>query len=88
MRSQTLSLLGASLLERRKYAEAEPLLTRGDEGLKSREVRAWPQQKKAVPEAAARLVQLDESWGKPEKATEWRHKLAAAKEVPYPSKGR
>jgi serine/threonine protein kinase/tetratricopeptide (TPR) repeat protein len=88
LRFQTMSLLGASLLGQREYAEAEPLLIRGYEGLKSREARFFPQLKKTVPEAAARLVQLYEAWGKPEKAAEWRHKLTAAKEVPHPSKGR
>jgi serine/threonine protein kinase len=76
VRSLTMSLLGASLLGQREYAEAEPLLIRGYEGLKSREVWGFPQIKKTVPEAAARLVQLYEAWGKPEKAAEWRAKLA------------
>ena len=86
MRSQTMSLLGASLLGQREYAEAEPKLIRGYEGLKSRKVGGCPQLNKAVPEAAARLVQLYEAWGKPEKAAEWRAKVqpSAAAERPKP----
>jgi hypothetical protein len=76
LRSQTMSLLGASLLGQRKYAEAEPLLIRGYEGLKSRELR-FRQFQKTVPEAAARLVQLYEAWGKPEKAADSRAKLTS-----------
>ena len=49
-----MNLLGASLLGQREYVEAEPLLIRGYEGLKSREARFLPQIKKTVPEAAAR----------------------------------
>ena len=75
VRFQTMSLLGACLLGQREHAEAEPLLIGGYEGLKSREAEMLPQNAKNVPQAAARLVQLYEAWGKPEKAAEWRTKL-------------
>jgi hypothetical protein len=84
LRFQSMSLLGASLLGQREYAEAEPLLIRGYEGLKSREARFLPQIKKTVPEAAARLVQLYEAWDKPEKAGEWRAKLQPPAEADRP----
>ena len=82
-RFQAMNLLGASLLGQREYAEAEPLLIRGYEGLKSRETRLFPLVQKTVPEAAALLAQLYEAWGKPEKAAEWRAKLPpVAAELP------
>jgi eukaryotic-like serine/threonine-protein kinase len=77
VRFQTMSLLGACLLGRGEYAEAEPLLIRAYEGLESRDAEMLPQIKKMIPEAAARLVQLYEAWGKPVKAAEWRAKHSA-----------
>jgi hypothetical protein len=74
----TESLLGASLLGQKKYAEAETLLLAGYEGLKQREETTSPLHKYRLTEAIERLVQLYEAWAKPEKAAEWRAKLPAA----------
>src|SRR5262249_55022985 len=72
----TQSTLGGSLVAQKKFAEAEPLLVSGFEGLKERE-RAIPSRRRShVREAVERLVQLYDGWGKKEKANEWREKLA------------
>jgi tetratricopeptide (TPR) repeat protein len=66
------SMLGAALLGQREYAEAEPLLRGGYEGLKQR-AGAIPVLFRARPaEAADRLVELYTRWGKPDEAAKWR----------------
>jgi serine/threonine protein kinase len=74
-RYRTMSQLGAALAGQAKYAEAEPLLIGGYAGLKAREAKIVAFQKKKLAEAAARIVPFYESWGKPEKAAQWRKKL-------------
>lgn len=73
------SLLGVSLLNQRKYAEAETLLLRGYNGLAhttdmipssslvhSRQLVEW-------------LVRLYEKWNKPEQAALWRERLESSR---------
>jgi tetratricopeptide (TPR) repeat protein len=72
----TRSLLGGSLLGQKKYAEAEPLIVAGYEGLKAREAKIPPPGKPRFTDAAERVVGLYEEWGKKEKAAEWRTRLA------------
>jgi hypothetical protein len=72
------SLLGGALLQRQKYADAEPLLQQGYEGMKQREATIPHQSKDRLGEAVARLVQLYEAWGNKEKADLWREKRLAA----------
>ena len=70
------SLLGEVLLEQKTYANAEPLLIQGYEGLKAREGQMPPlYARHRVTEAGQRIVRLYEVWGKAEKAAEWRTKL-------------
>ena len=77
------SLLGGSLLGQKRYAEAEPLLIEGYEGMKAREAKVPPRAKVRLTEAGARVVDLYESWGQPDKASEWRVKVAPrAAELP------
>jgi hypothetical protein len=79
-RHDALSLVGAALAGQKKYAEAEPLLVQGYEGLKEREARIpflW--RKKRPAEAGARIVNLYNAWGKTDKADEWRKRLNAEK---------
>jgi hypothetical protein len=71
------SLLGASLAGQKKFAEAEPLLLEGYQGMVQRKERmGWM----GVPNlyhldrAREWIVQLYQAWGKPEKAAEWRKK--------------
>jgi tetratricopeptide (TPR) repeat protein len=70
------SMLGGSLAGQKKYTEAEALLVSGYEGMMER-VAAIPLQQRFLSEARDRIAQLYESWGKPEKAAEWRQKLQA-----------
>jgi hypothetical protein len=72
----TRSTLGGSLAGQKRYAEAEPLIVSGYEGLKAREARIPPPGKPRLREAAERVVKLYEAWGKPDKAAEWRARLA------------
>ena len=67
--SNARSLLGSSLLGQKKYAEAEPLLVAGHEGMKQREAKI-PLEVRAtrLKEALQRLVQLYEATGKRDKA--------------------
>ncbi len=71
----TMSQLGAALAGPKKYAEAEPMLLAGYEGMKQREARMGPENKPRLTKSIERLVQLYEAWGKPEKAAEWRARL-------------
>ena len=68
------SLLGASLAGQKKYAEAEPLLLEGYQGIAGRKDRIDVQDWYHVDLARERIVQLYQAWGKPAKAAEWRKK--------------
>jgi hypothetical protein len=69
------SLLGASLLGQKEYAEAEPLLLSGYEGMKEREDQIPAAGKPRLTEALQRLVQLYQATGQSGKAAQWRQKL-------------
>jgi serine/threonine protein kinase len=77
----TKSLLGASLLGQKKYAEAEPLLLAGYEGMRQREGKIPAVRKFRMTDAIEWLVQFYEATGKTGKADEWRKKLTAARSV-------
>ncbi len=68
----TKSLLGAALLGQKKYADAEPLLLAGYEGMKQHEKTIPPGGKDRVPGAADRLVDLYDATGKKDEAAKWR----------------
>ncbi len=68
----TMSLLGGALLGQAKYAEAEPLLKSGYEGMKQRAATIPPPGKTRPVEALDRLIQLPEATGKPDEAKAWR----------------
>jgi len=67
LRCYAMSLLGGALAAEGKYAEAEPLLVRGFEGMDPPEAHAARKR-----EALERIVKLYEAWGKPGNAAEWR----------------
>ena len=67
------------LLGQKQYAEAEPLLLNGYEGMKSREATVPARGKYYLLEALERLVQLYEATDKPEEAAKWRKELEARK---------
>ena len=68
------TLLGASLAGQKKYADAEPLLLEGYQGMVARkdkiEVPNWYH----LDRAREWIVQLYQAWGKPAKAAEWKKK--------------
>ncbi|HQR06488.1 MAG TPA: serine/threonine-protein kinase [Gemmatales bacterium] len=67
----TQSLLGGSLLGQKKYAEAEPLLLAGYEGLKQRMQTIPPEGNTRLPEALERLIQLYSDTKKPDEVKKW-----------------
>jgi tetratricopeptide (TPR) repeat protein len=75
LRYHTMSQLGAALAGAAKYAEAEPLLIAGYEGLKAREARIPVPSRKLLAAAAARIVPFYEAWGRPDQTARWRQRL-------------
>ena len=73
----TQAALGISLLGQKQYAEAEPLLVAGYEGMKEREDKIPAGARNALPDTLKRLVQLYDAWGQPDKAAQWRKELDA-----------
>jgi serine/threonine protein kinase/Tfp pilus assembly protein PilF len=84
----TQAQLGASLLGRKRYAEAEPLLLQGYEGMKQRETKIPASAKKYLTAALDRLVQLYDAWGKPDEANKWRAERAKLPKPPKPPKAK
>lgn len=68
------SLLGASLAGQKKYAEAEPLLIEGYEGMRARKQRMAVEDWYHLDRAHQWIVQLYVSWGQPRKAAVWAKK--------------
>jgi tetratricopeptide (TPR) repeat protein len=69
------SLLGATLSGQEKYAEAEPLLLSGYQGLADRRDSIQYENRSAADRVCQWVVQLYDSWRRPEKAAEWREKI-------------
>ncbi len=67
------SLLGASLAGQKRYAEAEPLLLAGYQGMLARKERMWAPNWYYLDRASDWIVKLYQAWGKPQKAAEWKH---------------
>jgi hypothetical protein len=67
----TMSMLGGALLGQKKYAEAEPLLLKGYEGMKEREKTIPPQGKTRIPEALDRLIELYTATKKPDEVKKY-----------------
>jgi serine/threonine protein kinase len=80
----TRSLLGGALLGQHKYAEAEPLLKAGYDGLKQRQAKIPPEAKVRLTDALERLVRLYEATGQKDEAAKWRKELKAAREAKKP----
>jgi tetratricopeptide (TPR) repeat protein len=72
------SHLGGVLLGQEKYAEAEPLLLQGYEGMKQREAILQTNWRRRLAEAGERVVRFYEVTRQPEKASAWRRKLSKA----------
>jgi len=75
--SSTKSMLGGALLGEKKYADAEPLLVAGYQGMKEREAKIPPREKPRLTEALEHLIQLYEATNKPGEAAKWRKELEA-----------
>ena len=69
------SMLGESLRGQRLFAEAEPALVTGYQGMVVRRVQIPAAQRSYLREAAQRVVRLYESWNKPQEAAAWRAKV-------------
>jgi tetratricopeptide (TPR) repeat protein len=72
---EAMSILGAALVGQSEFAEAEPLLIDGYEGLAETRSSIPPFAKQRPLEAIKRLIELYESWGKPDKMATWQAKL-------------
>jgi tetratricopeptide (TPR) repeat protein len=68
------SLLGASLAGQKKYAEAEPLLLEGYQGMEARKDRIAVPDRYHLDRAREWIAELYQAWGKPAQAAEWRKK--------------
>jgi tetratricopeptide (TPR) repeat protein len=71
----TRAQLGAALLGQKQYAQAEPLLLQGYEGMKQRLASIPTEGKVRLREALERLVQLYEATGKKGDTAKWRQEL-------------
>ena len=76
--------LGGALLGQKKYADAEPLLLKGYEGMKQREKTIPTQAATRIPEALDRLIELYRATNKPDEAKKWRTERAKYPEVAPP----
>ena len=76
LRFRSESLMGASLAGQKRYAEAEALLLEGYEGMAARRVRIPAPHAYNLDHARDWIVRLYESWGKPDRAAEWRTKIS------------
>ena len=70
------SLLGGALLGQKKYADAEPLLVSGYEGMHEREAKIRGTHKLFLQKALEALVLLYAATNRPEKVGMWKEKLA------------
>jgi len=71
----TRSLLGGCLLGQEKYAETEPLLVSGYQGMAQRQNQIPPEGKARLKESVERLVSLYTATGQTNQAAEWTKKL-------------
>ena len=72
----TKSMLGGALLGQGRYADAEPLLVAGYEGMKQRETAIPEQGKDRFPEALDRLIELYTAMDKPDEVQKWQAERA------------
>ena len=69
--------VGSALLAQGNYAQAEPLLLAGYQGLSDK--REALSQKELPAKAIERLIELYSSWGRPDEAEKWRTASGASK---------
>ena len=73
------SILGASLSARGRYADAEPLLLGGYQGMIDRLPSIPAESRDALQDAGQWIVQLYNVWGKPAVSAEWAQKISQNK---------
>ncbi len=78
--ANTRSILGGVLLGQKKYADAEPLLLKGYEGMKQQQAQIPPPGQVRLVEAVERLVRLYEALGQPDAVARWTKERAALKQ--------
>jgi hypothetical protein len=66
-----ISCFGEALLDQKRFADAEPLLLSGYEGMNQRERSIPTQDKPHLTKALERLVRLYDAWGNQEDAMKW-----------------
>jgi serine/threonine protein kinase/Tfp pilus assembly protein PilF len=71
------ALLGESLALQKKFAQAEPLLLQGYDGMTQRSATIPWCYKDRIVRAGEQIVRLYETWGMPTKAKQWRERLDA-----------
>jgi tetratricopeptide (TPR) repeat protein len=76
------SLLGASLRQQGQYAQAEPLLISGYDGLTTRKAQIPPALRTQVEEVGGWIVELYRAWGKSKAASQWSRKLGILPDLP------
>jgi hypothetical protein len=74
-------MLGGALLGQKKYADAEPLLRKGYEGMKRREKMIPDLGKIRLPEAVDRLIELYTATNKPDEVMKWQVERAKYREA-------
>jgi hypothetical protein len=84
IRFNTASQLGGSLLGQGRYAESEPLLRAGYDGIKAQETDLSALDRARFAEAADRLARLCEATGRPAEAAKWRAERAKYAPGPAP----
>lgn len=77
------SLLGAALLGQEKYADAEPLLLRGCDGMKKLGQQIRPKYESNLIDAISCLVQLYDATGKSVETEKWRMELEETNAVTF-----
>src|SRR5262249_46813677 len=78
----TQSVLGGALLGQQKYAESEPHLLQGYEGMKQREAKIPARSRAELTEALERLVELYDAGGKKDRVDEGRKRVEERKPPP------
>jgi hypothetical protein len=69
-------MLGAALVGQKKFADAEPLLLKGYQGMKEREKDMTPNDAMRIPEALNRLIELYTALEKSDEVNKYKALLA------------
>jgi hypothetical protein len=63
------------LAGQKRFAEAEPFLLSGYQGMVQLEATISAPERSNLTDAGERVTSLYQNWGKPEKAAEWKQRL-------------